>query len=248
MRECPVDDEVGWGVCERVGAGTGAGVAAHAPGGRGVFAVVTLSRPSFLRDANKVSTFPVSSSDDGGGPGSSGRPFGGGGVWNSILEVLKDGRRGGVESSREGAASRRGEAGGEWVSEASIKSFDGCSVCASRFSAGEGDRSFSGGGISIGRAIGVNASCVLSSLSCGDLAPRFSGSEADSSSGSSSGSKRILGGIAPLASANSVVARLWPFVNFFASPFCFISIFGTRPGERTGMWLGFINPALRAVD
>ena len=77
-RECLVNDEVGWGVCERVGAGTGAGVAAHAPGGRGVFAVVVLSRPSFLRDANKISTFPVSSSE--GGPGSSGRPFSGNGV------------------------------------------------------------------------------------------------------------------------------------------------------------------------
>ncbi len=31
VRECLIDDEVGWGVCERVGAG----VAAHAPEGRG---------------------------------------------------------------------------------------------------------------------------------------------------------------------------------------------------------------------
>lgn len=78
MRECLIEDVVGWGVCERAGAGTGAGVAAHAPGGRGVFAAVRLGRPSLSRDANKVSTFAVSSSE--GGPGSSGRPFGGDGV------------------------------------------------------------------------------------------------------------------------------------------------------------------------
>lgn len=58
----------------------------------------------------------VSSSDDEGGPGSSGRPLGGGGVSNSTLEVLKDGR-GGVESSKEGAVSMGVAAGGEEVSE-----------------------------------------------------------------------------------------------------------------------------------
>jgi hypothetical protein len=46
----------------------------------------------------------ISSSEDEGGPGSSGRPLGGWGVSNSILEVLRDGR-GGVESSKEGVAS-----------------------------------------------------------------------------------------------------------------------------------------------
>lgn len=74
MRECLIEDVVGWGVCERAGAG----VAAHAPGTQGVFATVRLGKPPFSRDANKVSTFPVSSSE--GGPGSSGRPFGGDGV------------------------------------------------------------------------------------------------------------------------------------------------------------------------
>jgi len=58
----------------------------------------------------------VSSSEDKGGPGSSGRPLGGGGVSNSILEALRDGR-GGVESSKEGAASIGVAAGGEEASE-----------------------------------------------------------------------------------------------------------------------------------
>ena len=51
-----------------------------------------------------MSMLSVSSSEDEGGSGSSGRPLGGGGVSNSILEVLRDGR-GGVESSKEGVAS-----------------------------------------------------------------------------------------------------------------------------------------------
>ena len=58
----------------------------------------------------------VSSSEDEGGPGSSGRPLGGGGVSNSILEVLRDGR-GGVESSKEGGTSIGVAAGGEEASE-----------------------------------------------------------------------------------------------------------------------------------
>jgi hypothetical protein len=57
----------------------------------------------------------VSSSEDEGGPGSSGMPLAGG-VSNSILEVLKDGR-GGVESSKEGVASIGVAAGGEEASE-----------------------------------------------------------------------------------------------------------------------------------
>ena len=73
----------------------------------------------------------VSSSEDEGGPGSSGRLLGSGSVSNSILEVLSDGR--GVESSKEGATSIDG-----W--------------------------SFSGGGISIGRVMGVRAFRILSSL------------------------------------------------------------------------------------
>ena len=92
--------EVGWGVCERAGAG----VVAHAPGGRGVFVTVRLSRLVPCRFVDTPSELPVSSSDDEGGPGRSGRPLGGGGVSNSILEVLRDGR-GGVESSKEGAVS-----------------------------------------------------------------------------------------------------------------------------------------------
>ena len=58
----------------------------------------------------------VSSSEDEGGPGSSGRPFGGEGVSNLILEVLRDGR-GGVESSKEGGASIGVAAGGEEATE-----------------------------------------------------------------------------------------------------------------------------------
>ena len=44
---------VDYGVYKRVGAGKGTGVAAHAPRGWGVFAVVILSR----QDANTVSMF-----------------------------------------------------------------------------------------------------------------------------------------------------------------------------------------------
>ena len=58
----------------------------------------------------------VSSSEDEGRPGSSGRPLGGGGVLNSILEVLRDGQ-GGVDSSKEGATSIGVAAGGEEASE-----------------------------------------------------------------------------------------------------------------------------------
>jgi len=103
-----------------------------------------------------MSMLSVSSSEDEGGPGSSGRPLGGGGVSNSILEVLRDGRRG-VESSKEGAASMGVAAGGDEASES------GSSAAVAAWT-GENGRSFSGGGISIGRAIGVGASCILSSL------------------------------------------------------------------------------------
>ena len=57
----------------------------------------------------------------------------------------------------------------------------------------------------------------------------------------------MFGGIAPLASVNSVVVRLWPFVNGRAWPFRLISTFGTWLGERTGMWLGFPEPTMRLV-
>lgn len=96
----------------------------------------------------------VSSSEDEGGPGRSGRPLGGGGVSNSILEVLNDGR-GGVESSKEGAASIGVTAGGEEVSESGSSAAEVVRI---------GENDFSGGGISIGRAIGVGASCILLSL------------------------------------------------------------------------------------
>ena len=113
--------------------------------------------------------------------------------------MLKDGRRGGVESSREGAASKWDEVGGMWLSE-SVETSDGCSACTRKFPV-ECDCSISGGGISTGRAIGVNAfsSPSKSKLTFyddtkdlvdkpnGDLAPRFPCSEADSSSGSNSG-------------------------------------------------------------
>jgi hypothetical protein len=104
------EDELGWGVCDRAGAG----VAAHAPGTRGVFVTLGPSGTSRFEDA--VSMLSVSSSEDEGGPGSSGRPLGGVGVSNSILEVLRDGR-GSVESSKEGAASIGVAAGGEEASE-----------------------------------------------------------------------------------------------------------------------------------
>ena len=93
----------------------------------------------------------VSSSEDEGGPGSSGRPLGGGGVSNSILEVLRDGR-GGVESSKEGVASTGVAAGGEEASESGSSVAEVVRIREN------------GSGISIGRAIGVGASCILSSL------------------------------------------------------------------------------------
>ena len=64
-----------YGVYKRGGAGKGTGVAAHAPRGWGVFAVVILSR----QDENTVSMFFFVSSS-GGGPGSSGTPFRGDGT------------------------------------------------------------------------------------------------------------------------------------------------------------------------
>jgi hypothetical protein len=65
---------------------------------------VTLSRLVPCRFVDTPSELSVASSDDEGGPGRSGRPLGGGGVSNSILEVLRDGR-GGVESSKGGAVT-----------------------------------------------------------------------------------------------------------------------------------------------
>ena len=82
----------------------------------------------------------VSSSDDEGGPGSSGRPLGGGGVSNSILEVLRDGR-GGVESSKEGAMSM-GVVVGEEVSESgssAAKAFKMSPACSDGPPTGEND-------------------------------------------------------------------------------------------------------------
>lgn len=67
----------------------GTGVCNQLPGGRGVFINVKFAFP-------KIGV--VSSSDESGGPGRSGMPFGGEGVWNSIREVLNDDLRGGVAS------------------------------------------------------------------------------------------------------------------------------------------------------
>jgi len=122
--------EVGWGVCERAGAG----VAAHAPGRRGVFVTVLLTGSPPLRDVEMTSMLPVSSSDDEGGPGRSGRPLDGG-VSNSIFEVLRDGREG-VESSKEGAGSIGVAAGGEDVSESRSSAVGIASACANEFPTG----------------------------------------------------------------------------------------------------------------
>jgi hypothetical protein len=62
-----------------------------------------------------------------------------------------------VESSKEGGASIGVAAGGEEASESGSSAEEVVWI-------GDNDRSFSGGGISIGRAIGVGASCILSSL------------------------------------------------------------------------------------
>jgi hypothetical protein len=124
-----------------------------------------LSGPSLLGCEERISITPVSSSEDEGGPGRSGRAFGGEGVWNSILVVLKDGRRGGVESS-EGAVLRGGAAEGAEVSLSSLAEALGtCPGCADELSAGEVNCSVSVNGISTGRTTGVGASCTLSSLS-----------------------------------------------------------------------------------
>src|SRR5260370_933101 len=80
-----------------------------------------LSEPSLRRVEDEMSMLSLSSSEDEGGPGSSGRPLGGGGVSNSILEELRDGR-GGVESLKEGAASTGVAAGGEEASESGSSS------------------------------------------------------------------------------------------------------------------------------
>ena len=61
----------------------GAGVANHAPGGRGVLSEVRSAGMSPFR----VSGVRTSSSSDEGGPGRSGMPRGGGGVSNSVFGV-----------------------------------------------------------------------------------------------------------------------------------------------------------------
>lgn len=76
---------------------TGAGVDAQAPGGRGVFVNVS-DAPLKRSGVATVRSVSVSSSEEEGGPGRSGSPCGGEGVWNSRRELEKDGRFVGVDS------------------------------------------------------------------------------------------------------------------------------------------------------
>jgi hypothetical protein len=86
-----------------------AGVCIHAPGGLGVFMRVRFPVPRI-----GVIFASSSSEDNSGGPGRSGMPFGGEGVWNSILDVLNDAFRGGVASESTGSVGENfgGEGGG----------------------------------------------------------------------------------------------------------------------------------------
>ncbi len=63
------EDEVGWGVCDHAGAG----VATHAPAHPRCLVTLRLSGTSPRRLVDAISMLPVSSSEDEGGPGSSGR-------------------------------------------------------------------------------------------------------------------------------------------------------------------------------
>lgn len=76
----------------------GVGVEVQPPGGLGVFIAVRSDGAVSLYRSG-VRSITCSSSDDDGGPGSSGSPFGGDGVWNSTLEVLKEDLLGGVDNT-----------------------------------------------------------------------------------------------------------------------------------------------------
>lgn len=60
-----------------------------------------------------------SSDDEDGGPGSSGIPLGGEGVWNSIFDELNDRRRGGVARDKFGLGTDGDDGGVEVGVEAS---------------------------------------------------------------------------------------------------------------------------------
>jgi len=94
----------------------------------------------------------VSSLEDGGRPGSSGRPLGSRGVSNSTLEVLRDERRG-AKSSKEGTASV-GVVAGEGASESGSSATEAVQI-------GNNDSSFSGGVISISHATDIGTSCTV---------------------------------------------------------------------------------------
>ena len=86
---------------------------AHAPGGLGVFMLLKFPRTSALLSTGVLSSSPSSSvSDERGGGGRSGMFRGGEGVWNSILEVWKEGLRGGVCREREKEGRETGGVGG----------------------------------------------------------------------------------------------------------------------------------------
>ena len=100
-----------------------AGVCIHAPGGLGVFIKVKFPFPRI-----GVVFASSSSEDNSGGPGRSGIPFGGEGVWNSILDVLNDAFRGGVARESTGSVGENfgGEDGGVEVCDpGEPKAFDG---------------------------------------------------------------------------------------------------------------------------
>jgi hypothetical protein len=84
----------------------GTGVVDQAPGGLGVFREVRFAKPgvgSSLSEEGK----------EEGGPGRSGRFFGGEGVWNSSLDELNESFRGGVDGKNDSAAGVGGPSEGE---------------------------------------------------------------------------------------------------------------------------------------
>ena len=140
--------------------GRGAGVYAHAPGGRGVFVAVSCPRTS-------------SSEPDDGGPGKSGNPRGGGGVSNSIFGGSDKSIRGGVEGegvSNKGAdvgGVRGGEEGGEECGEI-VGAWTGFTAFCSRVSSvdsccGE-RRGESAGSRGTGFRVGVGTSSSVSTF------------------------------------------------------------------------------------
>ena len=195
----------------------GAGVAAHAPGGLGVLAAVK-SANRLTRALTGVAPISSSSSEDDGGAGSSGIFRGGDGVSNSNLDVLRSGRRGGVDRPKigSGGTSRTGERSGEAAvtkvsgySLASSCSSEDVTACDREDGPGPGSGSLGIGNV-VGTAMGVLVTCDSISLSMS-----VGAKSSMSTSMRSIGSMRERVATGPIDSVNVADVLRWPF---FRSP------------------------------